>query len=133
MAGVKTALKASVPTGNVLVDSCAVPPETLTGAPSATPPTSNWTVPEADGLTVAVSVTEVPAVWGLVGAAVSTVLVAFSVGVGFFVINAHFCKGLFFVNRRSNCRFVRARHFLCFQFVQFFFSQFDVMLQGRPG
>ena len=51
--------------------------------PMSVDPSSNWTVPGADGLTVAVSVTEVPDSWGLAGDAVKVVVVAVSVTAGY--------------------------------------------------
>jgi hypothetical protein len=77
-AGVNTALSWSVPTGSVDVDVDAAPALTVTGPPMSVGvpvPNSNWTVPDADGLTLAFSVTEVPANWGLEGDAVRVVVV----------------------------------------------------------
>ncbi len=74
--GVKTALKLSVPTGNVDVWTWAVPPLTVTGVPMSVVPTSNWTEPVADdGATVAVRVSWVPNSCGLAGEAVNVVVV----------------------------------------------------------
>jgi hypothetical protein len=64
----------------------AVPPVTVTGLPMSVGvpvPYSNCTVPGADGLTVAVSVTEVPETWGLAGNALRDVVVLVNVGVGY--------------------------------------------------
>ena len=60
----KTAFTESVPTGRDVVDVDAAPLVTVAGLPISVGvpvPYSNWTVPvAADGLTVALSVTEVP-------------------------------------------------------------------------
>ena len=80
--GVNTALRLSVPTGRAVVDVAATPPVTVTGVPMSVVPTENCTVPVAAlGLTVAVKVTDVPPGWGLVGEAVSPVVVGMAVTV----------------------------------------------------
>jgi hypothetical protein len=74
--GVKAAVIESLPTGRADVVAEAVPPETATGPPMATPPTSNWTVPEAvEGVTVALSETDVPTYCGPAGVGVFSVVV----------------------------------------------------------
>ncbi len=60
---------------NAVVVSDAVPPETVTGEPSAVEPSMNCTDPSALGLTVAVNVTDVPTVTGLAGVAPTDVVV----------------------------------------------------------
>ena len=60
----------------------AVPPVTVTGVPMSVEPTSNCTVPGADGLTEAFNVTGVPTFCGLAGVVVSVVVVDVSVGAG---------------------------------------------------
>ena len=62
-----------------LVVNAAVLPLTVTGLPRLVEPSLNWTVPAAAGETVAVKVTESPTVLGLVGAAMSVVVVAVAV------------------------------------------------------
>ncbi len=58
---VKTAFNVRLPTGRVDVLIEAVPPLTATGAPMVVEPFSNCTVPvAADGVTVALSWTDVP-------------------------------------------------------------------------
>jgi hypothetical protein len=80
--GVKTAVRASAPTGRAAVVVVATPLLTFTAAPMSFPASSNCTVPvAADGLMVAVNVSEVPNVCGLVGAAVNTVVVAMALTV----------------------------------------------------
>ena len=79
----KTACRLSEPTGKVVVAIDAVPsPATATGVPMLVEPTSNWTVPGAAGVTVAFSVTDVPATWGLDWVVVSMVAVEVSAGAG---------------------------------------------------
>jgi hypothetical protein len=76
--GVNTALRSSVPTGRAVVEVDAVPAETATGPPNRVgvpEPYSNCTVPEAAGLTLAFNVSDVPTNCGLVGEAVSVVVV----------------------------------------------------------
>jgi hypothetical protein len=77
--GVKTALRSSAPTGRAVVEVEAVPAVNATGLPSKVgvpDPYSNWTEPSTpDVVTVAFSVTDVPANCGLVGEAVSVVMV----------------------------------------------------------
>src|SRR5882672_4026792 len=76
VAPVNTAVSECVPTVSAEVLVAAVPPETVTGLPRLLAPSLNCTEPAAeDGVTVAVSVTEVPAVTGLAGLAASAVLV----------------------------------------------------------
>ena len=72
----KTAFSVRLPTGRVEVVIEAVPPLTATGAPMAVEPFSNWTVPvAADGVTVALSWTDVPDVTGLDGTVARAVVV----------------------------------------------------------
>jgi hypothetical protein len=83
---VKTAWSESVPTGSVVVASDAVPLVTTTGLPISVGvpvPTSNCTVPGADGVTVAVNVTEAPDCWGLAGDVPSVVFVLICVSGGY--------------------------------------------------
>ena len=54
--GVKTAFSVCAPTASVASVVAAVPPVTVTGEPMLVAPSSNCTVPEAVGLTVAVKV-----------------------------------------------------------------------------
>ena len=74
--GVNTAVIAWVAAGRVDVVNVAVPLVTGTALPNAVAPSMNCTVPAAVGVTVAVNVTEVPAVTGLTGLAVTVVVVA---------------------------------------------------------
>ena len=72
----KTALSTSTPAGSVLVAIVALPPLTATGLPMSVAPTLNCTLPvAADGVTVAVRVTAVPANWGETGVADKVVVV----------------------------------------------------------
>ena len=81
----KTALNESVPGGSTVVARAAVPLVTVTGLPidvGVPVPYSNWTVPvAAEGLTVAVRVTELPEGCGLDGLSLSVVVVAVGVDV----------------------------------------------------
>ena len=71
-----------MPTGRATVVVWAIPPLTVTGLPMSVVPASNCTVPVAAlGVTVAVSVIDVPPGWGLTGDAVSTVEVGMVVTV----------------------------------------------------
>ena len=75
-----------MPTGRAVVEMEAVPSVTVCGDPISVGvpvPYSNWTVPGAEGLTVAVRVTEAPDGWGLVGDVPSEVVVPVKVGVGY--------------------------------------------------
>ena len=62
-----------VAAGKLVVVKVAVPLVTVTGLPSAVVPSMNCTEPAALGATVAVNVTDVPAVTGLTGLAVTVV------------------------------------------------------------
>jgi hypothetical protein len=78
LVGVNTAVMECVAVDNVVVAAdVALPLVTVTGLPRVAVPSMNCTEPAAVfGVTVAVNVTEVPDVVGLVGLAVSVVVVA---------------------------------------------------------
>jgi hypothetical protein len=79
--GVYTAVRESVPTGNAVVVSVAVPLVTGCALPTGAPPLSNWTVPGAlTSVTFAVNVTDVPESCGLAGVGVSSVVVVVAAG-----------------------------------------------------
>jgi hypothetical protein len=75
-AGVKTAVIECVAADKLVVVYVAVPLVTVTGLPNVAVPSMNCTEPAAVGVTVAVKVTDVPAVIGLAGFAVTAVVVA---------------------------------------------------------
>ena len=65
----------------VVAAEVATPPDTVTAEPNGVVPSLNCTVPAADdGVTDAVNVTDVPAVVGLGGVAVTVVTVAVGLG-----------------------------------------------------
>jgi len=74
--GMNLAVNACVATVSALVVRDAVPAETAAAAPRFVAPSRNWTVPTAElGVTVAVSVVEVPRTTGLAGVTTSAVVV----------------------------------------------------------
>ena len=77
--GVKTAASEWGPAASVDVLIDAVPPVTATGVPIAVLPSWNCTEPAAVGVTVAVSVTDVPCGCGLGGVTASVVVVCVAV------------------------------------------------------
>ena len=86
LVGVNTALSECVPEASVVVSE-AVPPLTGTGLPRGLVPSWNCTLPAADaGVTVAVSVSAVPAAAGEAGGALSCVEVAVACAAGVIAI-----------------------------------------------
>jgi hypothetical protein len=74
--GVNAAVTVYVPTGSVVSVTKVVPVAVVTGTvPSVVAPAVNFTVPAAFGETVAVNFTEVPCFCGLVGVALTVVVV----------------------------------------------------------